>query len=445
MLWGCASGPARTALQGDLTHLKAAVADAQQRGALGRSDVRELAGAVLHRELVSLPDPVERFPAIGACASGVRPALEEVAGSGSGEAALLASLALIDAGVTPPKPPEQSLSHVAIEARQALGVDAQQRRRAFFLHGDADVRRAAVEAARESALSGDIDALLEVARLDPDAQARALAVVALGTIGGRRAVLGLDDVWVSAADELRPHIVSAWAAPASLDHGGSERLVNVAESAGRPAVLAALALERSERGPEGLARSVLLRAIAGASAEDRLLSLYHAPWSEPEIQEAIRHAQSSKDGPTRVIASLRLVENGAFDSAARDGLRELSEDKSSPVGVAARAVLARAGDDRVKPGLRADLGASHSEQRTLAAFALVALDDWSGAAAALSDDSPEVRQTVACQILADPTRADSDDPAGAGGEFASREPGRARFLGVLEPELLALLAPPESR
>src|SRR5687768_9890143 len=45
----CSSPPARTALQGDLPALKAAIAQAEQRDKLGASGVRELAGAVLKR------------------------------------------------------------------------------------------------------------------------------------------------------------------------------------------------------------------------------------------------------------------------------------------------------------------------------------------------------------------------------------------------------------
>ena len=38
----------------------------------------------------------------------------------------------------------------------------------------------------------------------------------------------------------------------------------------------------------------------------------------------------------------------------------------------------------------------------LAAWSLLALEDWSGAAHALGDDSPAVRRALACRVLAEP-------------------------------------------
>ncbi|HTV24687.1 MAG TPA: hypothetical protein VMG12_38610, partial [Polyangiaceae bacterium] len=63
--------------------------------------------------------------------------------------------------------------------------------------------------------------------------------------------------------------------------------------------------------------------------------------------------------------------------------------------------LARAGKAEVKKALRADLEARGADRRTLAALALLELEDWPGAARALGDDSPRVRRAVACQVLAE--------------------------------------------
>jgi hypothetical protein len=225
----------------------------------------------------------------------------------------------------------------------------------------------------------------------------------------------------------------AWSAPKSAKAGGIERLVNVAElSSGTPAVLAALALARLGQGPPGVATAVLLRAIQGSDTEQKLLALYEAPWSTPELRAAIVAVRASDAGAGRVMASLRLVEHGELDDAGREDLRQLAQDAKSLVGAVARAVLAQAGDVSVKAGLRADLAAARSDQRTLAAFALVTLDDWAGAALALGDDSPRVRQAVACQMLADASAL----PEGPGLEHE-----RAKFFGPLTPELVALLAP----
>jgi hypothetical protein len=83
----------------------------------------------------------------------------------------------------------------------------------------------------------------------------------------------------------------------------------------------------------------------------------------------------------------------------------------------------------VKAALRADLSGKRGDERTLAALALVELEDWAGAARALADDSPSVRRTVACQMLAPSEERRSAD--------ALRPP----VLGSLAPPLVSLLSP----
>jgi hypothetical protein len=90
--------------------------------------------------------------------------------------------------------------------------------------------------------------------------------------------------------------------------------------------------------------------------------------------------------------------------------------------------LARAGDSSASAGLVGDLGAPRARDRMLAAFALVTLEQWASAAHALGDDSPLVRQTVACQMLA-------EEPRGA----SETELGRAQSFGPFAPKLTTLL------
>lgn len=429
-LAGCAAGPARVALQGDLPSLKASVADAERRGELGEENVRELAEAVLARELSSQPEPVERFPEVSRCAPAARAALEHVA-TGSGEAAALASVELVDAGFAAPSTglPEGSDGWLAVEARRLVAPRPSERRRALMLHGSSDVRRAALSAARDAAQASDVPALLEAARLDPDPRARALAVDALGAIGGSAVVVALIDLWSAAEPPLRSHITEAWAAPRTAASGGVEQLVGLAErSVGTVQVEAALALARIDAGPPGAAAAVLARAIRGKAPRERVLAVLGAPWSSTELAEAIVEARRSEDPATRVAASLRLVEHGALDAGAREDLFAIASGDTE-VAAVARAVAAHAGDGRVKPALRAELTVPRGARRTLAAAALVALDDWAGAAHALGDDSPEVRQAVACHVLAKP-----DAHAGADDVMLSR-------FAIAQADLLALLAP----
>jgi hypothetical protein len=429
----CTAAPTRAALSGDLSGLKAAVTHAEQHGNLGRGRVRELAQAVLERELVSLTGPGVVFPELGSCSEAVSGVLAELA-EGQGEFAGAAAIALLDAGLTPPRAASQD--DPVLQARRAIGASAGTTRRAFMLHGDVEVRRAALSAARQSADPEDVPALLEAARVDPDPEVRASASLALGRVGGSTVVLGLRDLWPRAEPPLRRRIIEAWSMPGSFEAGGERELVAVVETeASLPSVLAALALLQQKAGPAGLATAALLRALRGADTEARLFALLAAPWSEPELRAAIVSLAASKDPASRVLALLRLTEHAAVDAAGLAELRKLSLEPTLPVALVARAILARAGDASVKPGLVRDLAAPRADQRTLAAAALISLEQWSAAAHALADDSPEVRRAVSCQLL---TRS----AVALTPEERMSAPGRP--FGPRSPALVPLLLPARS-
>lgn len=423
LLAACTSVPARTALQGDLPALKAAIAQAEQRDGLGASGAKELAGAVLKRELTSLAVPAvnastppDAFPDVSACTPEIRSVLEDVAG-GASEYSAPAAMALIEAGYSAPRAASRSSGPAAevVEARQAVGARAGARRRALLLHGDAAVRRGALGAALEGAAQAepaDVAALAEAARLDPDPDARSLAIRALGQIGNGAAVQALGDVYAGAAPEERREIVLAWSSPAAFVAGGGEQLEALAQEGGDDSVRAAIALV-SHPESSALGSATLLRAIEGDRPQQRLDAIAAAPWSDLALREAIGAARKHADPSTRVLALWRFVDAGAVDAAVAQELAQLATDTITPVGAVARAALARAGKADVKPALRADLAARAADRRTLAALALLELNDWSGAARALADDSPNVRRTVACRMLAERVagRAAADQPA----------------------------------
>jgi hypothetical protein len=428
---GCTSATTKVALRGDLGSLQAEVTQAERRGELGRSSVRDLAGAVLARELSSLREPVEEFPELSACARAVRGALASVA-KGSDEPAAFASLALLDAGLDAPRHADEP-ALLPVTARRALGQRAGGQRRALMVHGDADVRRAALDAAAHSLDPEDVGSLLEVARVDPDSRSRELALRTLGGIGGQTVVVGLADLWATASPEQRLEIVHSWALPASYRAGGEQQLVHTAElSAGSSSVAAALALVREGSDARGLAVTWLGRALRGTDSTARLLALYEVPWSNPELQTLVIEAQKSDDASTRLVALLRQVEQGTLDAPARDALHALARSDKPVVGLVARVTLARAGDASIKPALIVDLQAPRARDRMLAAFALLQLGEWAAAAHALADDSPRVRQTVACQMLALPRAS-----------RAALEQSRAEAFGPLAPQLPEILVSPE--
>jgi hypothetical protein len=424
---GCTSIPAKVALTGDLPALKASIAQAEKQEKLGASGLRELAGAVLERELWSLA-PADVFPDVEPCAKQIRSVLSDVAGSSS-EFATVAALALFDAGYSPSGDPADPVARDAVEAREAVGPEAGDRRRALMLHGDAAVRRAALSAALEGADPLDIPPLAEAGRLDPDAEARAIAVLALGRIGGERAVQSLVDLYASADRATRRVILLSWSEPRSFAVGGRAMLEDLALDTSEASVLAASALLRADAGENDLVSAALGRGIESRVKAVRLLALYVTPWSLSGTQAALAAARKHADPATRVLALLRSVEAGALDAEGNAELGRLATDDATIVGAVARAALARAGNGAVKPALRADLVAPRSERRTLAALSLLSLEDWAGAAHALGDDSPSVRRAVACQVLAGPT-------ANARTAFPALRPPA---FGPAAPELVPLL------
>ncbi|MEI9947665.1 MAG: hypothetical protein WDO74_01450 [Pseudomonadota bacterium] len=83
----------------------------------------------------------------------------------------------------------------AVAARAAQGPIDADMRKAFFVDPDERVRRAAFATALDVRDAGELEALLEAARVDPDPQSQSLAIRAAGAIGGERAVLSLKDLW----------------------------------------------------------------------------------------------------------------------------------------------------------------------------------------------------------------------------------------------------------
>jgi len=268
---------------------------------------------------------------------------------------------------------------------------------------DERVRRAALTAAITSPAPDDLEALLAAARVDPDPEARLLAIHAAGALGGARAVEALADRWARADERARRATVRAWSAPASYGAGGRERLLHVVSSSVGLASIDAAAALAARGGAEGEAGvAALVRGITSGAAAERRLAIRLAPVERPEALAAIEVAADEPEREVRVMALARLVERGQTRDAALATLRELAaSDPDGPIAQQARAALAAAGDGSVRPKLLAELTAPRSYRRRRAALGLLALGDATRAATALGDDDPAVRIAVACSILED--------------------------------------------
>lgn len=409
----CAScgGPplAKTALHGDLATLKREIA-AAETSELRHPRVLALARAVASREVRSATGviAVRRLEQMRPCARRLTRVLHDRARRRD-DAGATAAMLLLE--LDERRAPRLAAAYVdaesgawrAVAARAMLTPEQGRARRGAMVDVDLRVRRAALTAAISAPDVDDLEALLEVSRLDPDPHVRALAVRALGALGEERALLALADRWPSAEETLRTELVAAWALPVAADVGGETQLRRVLEtSAGLPALLAAGALA-SRPGPTGpLGVESLLRGLADGSTEERRLAIRLLPTGLPEVRAALEAAADSPDRAVRVLALARLLEVTPRSPDRRSALRELAAtDGDDSIARQARAALAAAGDTSVRDPLLRELRAPRSLRRRLAAQALIALGDHAAAAAALGDDDPAVRAAVACRLLTD--------------------------------------------
>jgi hypothetical protein len=403
-----ASGALKSALHGNLAELKRDVLAEQRAGELDRGRVEDLAEAVAGREVRSATGQaaVHRIRAIRVCAGSLLPVLHERA-ERADDIGAEATLVLLergelrrDAQVTRHRE-ASSGAWRAVAARAAVAPRYGALRRSFVRDPDERVRRAAMHAAVEAAAPGDLEELLEAARLDPDPLSRSLAARAAGSIGGEHAVLALKDLFARADETMRTSIVEAWSEPRAYAAGGSRELVRLAEQgSGPPALAAAGALVRQGAADAAIGRARLVRAIREGTLVERRLAIDLAPLPDAEVLRALDEAKKNDDAEVRVLALGRLLDVPERRPQARTALTALAGQKSA-AGQQARSALAGIGDQAVASKLADDLKARQPEERQEGALGLMRLGDWSRAATALADDDPDVRTAVACQMLAE--------------------------------------------
>ena len=404
--------PARTALTGNLAELKRDIRSAQQAGKLDHDAVVSLAQAVGERELTSAEGSTGaiRIRSLRSCARPLRSAMAQRA-RGADDVAAELTLILLETHAVEPTPllnrhaRSPSGAWRAVAARAALRSIDTDMRKAFFVDPDERVRRAAFATALEVHDSGELEALLEAARVDPDPQSQSLAIRAAGAVGGERAVLALKDLWVRADDSARIAIVEAWTEPGSFASGGARELALAAENGGGlAAVSASYALARSDGADSALANARLRRNILDGSDDEKRLALRVAPLNA-ETEAAIAKAAQEASPELRVVALTRLTSAPTRRSDALRALREVAKLKASSdselrAQYDALSALALAGDTSIQATLIKDLQDSAVDKRSRAARGLTSLGDYSALAPALADDDANLRSEVACAVLA---------------------------------------------
>ncbi len=407
LLAGCApSTLSQTALQGDLPTLRTELVRAQRAGKLDRDETFELARAIATRELSASKgdEAVARVRELRSCLGQLVSEFEDRA-EGKDAGAAAAALALLDAqradkdDLFEEHRSADDPSWRAVAARAAVGRERGEYRRAAFLHGDLRVRRAALHAALESPTEDDLSSAIEASRLDPDPLVRSLGVRLVGSIGGRRAVDALRDLWPRAEAETRQGIVDAWALPTSYDRGGMDQVLWAMETQkGLPAVVAAARLSKEDSQHRAAGVATLGRTIDDGPVDEQRLAILLAP-AASELVEPMKRVAAGDDAHAAVLAAAGLARMPAHVEFARTRLRELAKHQRVLISRQARAALVVMGDSEMVPLLQGELKSKSYERRRQAALDLLRLGRHASAATTLGDDVASVRTQTACAIL----------------------------------------------
>ncbi|HTM46570.1 MAG TPA: hypothetical protein VL137_16545 [Polyangiaceae bacterium] len=405
VLVGCASSPLeRRANARDWPGLEHAIAQAEAEGKWSSSDARDLAHEILAADL---KEPAKAqangwVAELQQCSSDLLSELKSRSKvNDEVGAASMRILEEIDQVSFAPLVEKYAGSDDprwrAVGLRAAVESSDTSRLLRGFVDGDVGVRRAALGAARMSAGSIDIAALLNAANHDPDALNRSLAARVETARGGERAVLFLRDYWASVTPAERVAFVEAWAEPAALGAGGERELVWVIETQhGMAQISAAAVLQRHSQ----TARGVLLSAVRDGALEEQRLAAQLISLEQSDVVPTLKQvAESGADPGVRVVIWHRLATVAAEKKAAIAALRVLAQGQGREAQ-GARYALAAAGDPSVIPVLQTELTAQDPSTRLQSAFSLLALGQAPKAAHLLADRSTEVRRKVACMLLA---------------------------------------------
>jgi HEAT repeat protein len=393
----------RTALTGTLPELQQEIARAEKSGSLVGSRLTDLARAVAEREIAGATgsDGAQQLAVFRPCLPELESALDERAARGD-EPAAVATLMLFEAGkrqaseLVTRYQEADSPAFRAVAARAAISPAHAELRRRYFTDPDERVRQAAFEAAIKAPFASQLPDLIEAARLDPSPANRARAAQAAGRIGSEPAVLGLVDLFASGDEQEQLAVLDAWSETPSFGRGGERELGRALNHQGLVSVSAATLLLRS-RESRAAALSVLARAIAEGSDDERRSALMAAPLSEPTIREALEKAARSPSPELTPLVLSRLAELPEQRLKARASLEKLAADKSD-YGLEANYELLRMGSASASARIEQELSNEHASRRLRAAVTLAALGKRQHLAARLADQDPVVRASLACQL-----------------------------------------------
>ena len=429
----------RAAEAGDYAALKSSL---DGLGDVDLDDAQDIATRVLEREVETAQGDAGKrgLHALGGCGKRVAGSMDRRSQRDDELAAFVARLRL-ELGLAPPlayaERVDDEAPHWRAAAARSMSVPAPEAtgdrrrddrvragiwRRKLMLDPSGEVRIAALRAAVDAADPEDLPAVLEAARLDPEREARLMAIQAAGGIATKRAVLALKDLWPRSDEPVKMAIVGAWAAaarkpgasgplrctsedahPRCLALGQLQRISDLSD--GMPSLVASLELlhdTTSEQAAtaQGNAAAVVERMVDGASTRVRIEAILSAPLSWARLVEAIVDASKAHEDRVAAAAYSRMTSlGGAEREAAVVALRELAAGDGLAAD-AAKQALVDAADPQVVPLLASDIASKSSTQRASTAERYAKLGEVKQALGFVADRDVVVRARAACAILA---------------------------------------------
>ena len=309
----------------------------------------------------------------------------------------------------------------ALAASVSDNADAQMRK-AYLNDPDTRVRQGAARAALKAPKKVDASLLLEVARLDPDALVRSLAIQALARLDETRTTDALVDLYPVAAPADQLQIIQALSSGQHFFQGGQKRLeIIVAKETNLNGVYAARALigaidrrelavnQRAPRSDEleilaiskQLATQRILQFAASGSSTEARAALRFLPMKDHDCQVRLRVAAKNSDTTIAVIALARLAGLTGAPKEIRQALFEIAQS-DGPASLQALGTLAALGEPSIRARVHELAQSSTAGSRRIAGQALIRLGDYEALSPLLVDKNSAVRRHLACRLLASP-------------------------------------------
>lgn len=434
---GCASAAVGFAERGDFPGLRAEIQKSHVLGKLSNGEARDIASALLTREIKALPEGSEgRVRELRACAKDLGSALESRAEKRDPVAlAILRMLVeeeVLSPGDTSTYKNDPDPAFRALAARRLTASDDGDARKAALVLREVIGREMAALAAGEGATLGELDALFEAARLDPDDEVRHLALraavdavarrkkaVLAGLVGdadddekrdavaGKNALDRLRDAWTTGGKGIRDDVASGFATSPFYELGGRDALrTRLGEGPDRLLVVSAILRMGPSRKEaedtflrENAARVAVSVLRDGSTIERSFAVVLVRP--EGDGLEALRAAAKDADRDVALSAMGKLLNVPSDAEKARIELVRAAGNKDDLVHAPrARGILAGARYMAVQLWLEEQAARKEAGLKIRAAAGLAALGRVARAAPLLADDDPHVRSRAACLVLA---------------------------------------------